>query len=274
MKKFFALIVTLLVLSSCSCSFGEVVGSLSKPGADSGNAIESVKPLQERYVLAELADEGLKSGNVSMKFYDSLTILQLALNKGDIGAFTSPEFVGEYMLRSNPDYKIRGFVVLKLPVALAFGFLEEKKELRDRFSKVIEDLEREGVIGIIARDYITGPAAVNPPVVELPKFNDAKTINIAVTGDMPPLDYVAADGKAAGFNVVLLSQIANRLHVNIKLVNVETGSRAPALKSGRADGVFWFSTFEGYDKQPDLPEGVITSTPYYGWTKILFIGKK
>ena len=91
---------------------------------------------------------------------------------------------------------------------------------------------------------------------------------------MPPLDYVAADGKAAGFNVALLSEIANRLHVNINPVNVETGSRASALQSGRADGVFWFMTFEGYDKQPDLPEGVITSTPYYGWTKVLLIGKK
>ena len=273
MKKFFAFIVTLIVLASCSCSFGEVIGTLTRPGAESN--IEAVPEFAESYVLAELADEGLKSGSVSMKFYDSATLLQLALSKGEIGAFASPELVGEYMLRNNNNaYKIRGFVILKFPVALAFGFTEDKKDLRDKFSKVIEDLEREGVIGILARDYITGPAAVNPPAIELPKFDNAEVINIAVTGDMPPLDYVAADGKAAGFNVALLSEIAKRLHVNIKLVNVETGSRAAALKSGRSDGVFWFMTFEGYDKQPDLPEGVITSTPYYGWTKILLIGKK
>ena len=274
MKKFCALIVTLLVLASCSCSFGEVIGTLSRPGAESNQIIDVVPELGERYVLAELADEGLRSGSVSMKFYDSVTLLQLALNRGEIGSMTAPEFVGEYMLRNNNDYKIRGLVILKLPVALAFGFTGDKKELRDKFSKVIEELESEGKIGILARDYITGPAAANPPVIELPKFDRAETINIAVTGDMPPLDYVAADGKAAGFNVALLSEIANRLHVNINPVNVETGSRASALQSGRADGVFWFMTFEGYDKQPDLPEGVITSTPYYGWTKVLLIGKK
>ena len=274
MKKFFVPVVIIIVLALCSCSFGEVIGTLSRPGAESNQAIDVVPELGERYVLADLADEGLRSGSVSMKFYDSFTLLQLALNRGEVGAFASPEFVGEYMLRNNNNYKIRGFVVLKLPVALAFGFLDNNKELRDKFSKIVEDLEREGVIGILARDYITGPAAVNPPVVELPKFDGAEVINIAVTGDMPPLDYVAADGKASGFNVALLSEIANRLHVNIKLVNIETGSRAAALKSGRADGVFWFMTFEGYDKQPDLPEGVITSTPYYGWTKVLLIGKK
>ena len=274
MKKFFALIVMLLVLASCSCSFGEVIGTLSRPGAESNQIVDVVPELGERYVLAELADEGLRSGSVSLKFYDSVTLLQLALNRGEIGSFTSPEFVGEYMLRNNNNYKIRAFEILKSPVALAFGFREDNKDLRDKFSKVVEDLESEGRIGILARDFITGPAAVNPPVIELPKFDNAQTINIAVTGDMPPLDYVAADGRASGFNVALLSEIANRLHVNINLVNIETGSRAAALQSGRADGIFWFMTFEGYDKQPDLPEGVITSTPYYGWTKVLLIGKK
>ena len=35
--------------------------------------------------------------------------------------------------------------------------LEEKAELRDRLSGAIRELEAEGMIGILGRDFITGP---------------------------------------------------------------------------------------------------------------------
>ena len=187
---------------------------------------------------------------------------------------SAPDFVGEYMLRTNPALTLRGFMILRKPIAFAFGFLEEKSELRDRFSKAVEDMETEGKIGLLERDYITGPSAQNPPAVKFEHFDDAQTITAAVTGDQPPLDYVEADGEPAGFNTAVLAEIGRRLHLNIKTVTVETGARAAALKSGRVDVVFWIEIFEGYDVQPDVPEGIITSTPYYGFSKAVLIGKK
>ena len=56
---------------------------------------------------------------------------------------------------------------------------------------------------------------------------------------MPPMDFVAANGKAAGFNIALLTEIANRAQVNIELVQIETGARAIALSNGKVDAVFW-----------------------------------
>jgi ABC-type amino acid transport substrate-binding protein len=53
------------------------------------------------------------------------------------------------------------------------------------------------------------------------------------------MDFVASDGKAAGFNIALLTEIANRAKVNFELVQIETGSRAIALSSGKVDAVFW-----------------------------------
>ena len=227
-------------------------------------------------ILALLLDKDFKTEGTSMLFYDTLTLMQLALNSGEIDVFTAPEFVGEYMLRNNPEYKLRGFIIGKTSIALAFGFLEEKKELRDRFNKVLWAMGDDGTNGIIARDFISGPKAANPEAVEFEKFEGAETVKIAVTGDMPPLDYVDASGKPAGFNTAIIAEIARRLKINIELVNVETGARAIALKSGRADAVFWFQTFMGYENfkdQPDIPEGVIVSTPYYGWNKSMLIGK-
>ncbi len=197
-------------------------------------------------MLGSVIDARLDIDNATIKFYNSLMTMQLALSKGEIDA-----------------------------IAMAFGFLEENKELCDKFSRAVEDMEREGVIGILGRDYITGPAAQNPPAVEFAKFDDAETLTVALTGDMPPFDYVGADGEPAGFNTAILAEIGRRLHVNIKPLNVETGARVTALKSGRADVVFWVMVFMGYDaKQEDIPEGIITSTPYFGWNKSVLIGRK
>ena len=51
--------------------------------------------------------------------------------------------------------------------------------------------------------------------------------------------FVATNGKAAGFNIALLTEIANRAQVNFELVQIETGARAMALSSNKVDAVFW-----------------------------------
>ncbi len=279
MKKIFCCSL-LLVMIFAAGACADVIGTLSKSHSNDPDKIEMYDILYiEGYkslLLASVLDKDFNYDDEAIKFYDSLTLMQLALNKGEIDTFTAPEAVGEYILRSNPEYKLRGFLVLKNPVALAFGFLEEKKELRDRFNKVLWAMGDDGTNGILARDFITGPKAQNPDAVEFAKFEGAETINIAVTGDMPPIDYVDAAGQPAGFNTAVIAEIGRRLKININLVNVETTARAIALQSGRADAVFWFQLFTSYEDfkdQPDIPEGVVISTPYYGWNKVMLIGK-
>ena len=277
MKKKFLCSLVLVLLFALSAD-AEIIGTLNRSNANIPEDAEVSHLIVNEYkneLLASVFDKNFNIKGTSIKFYDSLTLMQLALNKGDIEVFSAPVFVGEYLLRSNPEYIMRGFVMGKNPIALAFGFLEEKKELRDKFSKMLEEMETEGKIGLLARDFITGPKAANPEAVTFEKFDGAETINVAVTGDMPPLDYVGADGQPAGFNTAMLAEIGRRLHININTITVETASRPAALKSGRADAVFWIQLFSGYEdfsKQPDIPEGVIVSTPYYGWNKAVLIG--
>lgn len=267
MKKFLAVMAMLAVFAAGASA--EVVGTLRE-----GNTNSDVAVHVKHELLAQVFDAGLSASKPSMKFYDSLTLMLLALEKGEIAAIAAPELVGEYMLRQNRQYILRGFLISEKLIASALGFRDDKKELCAKFSKAIREMTAEGMIGILARDYLTGPSAQNPPAVKFEDFDGAETITVAVTGDMPPLDYTGADGEPAGFNTAILAEIARRIHVNIRTVTVETATRVPALLSGRVDAVFWFEVFEGYEVQPDVPDEVITSTPYYGWNKIMLIGKK
>ena len=110
--------------------------------------------------------------------------------------------------------------------------------------------------------------------VNFERFAAAETVRVAVTGDLPPIDYVSTEGKAAGFNTALLAEIAKRLKINIKLTYVNSGARTAALTSGRADVVFWYQLTEGSAKQFDVPDSVIVSDPYYDWNTFVHISQK
>ena len=61
--------------------------------------------------------------------------------------------------------------------------------------------------------------------------------------------------------------------MNVELVEVDAGARTAALASGRADVVFWYEVDTTAATQPDIPEGVIVSQPYYEWTKFIHVRK-
>ena len=207
-------------------------------------------------------------------FYDSLVAMQMGLDKGEVNEIDLPEAVGEYMINTNPDYTIAAIAITK-PVYFAFGFRKDDGDaLRVKFNEALQAMKADGTLVGLQTKYVANPGANAPEAVAFEKFEGAETIKVAVTGDLPPIDYVAADGTPAGFNTAILAEIGKRLKVNIELMNVESGARAAALSSKRADVVFWFQVRAGEGIQPDVPEGVILSESYYDWTKYLHIRKK
>ncbi|MBQ4469991.1 MAG: transporter substrate-binding domain-containing protein, partial [Synergistaceae bacterium] len=107
--------------------------------------------------------------------------------------------------------------------------------------------------------------------IRFERFKDAETIRVALTGDLPPVDFTAEDGTPAGYSVAVLAEIGKRLHVNIMPVNISAGARTAALVSGRADIVFWYEVNESLETQPDVPDEVILSEPYLVWEKFIHV---
>ena len=207
-------------------------------------------------------------------FYDSLVAMQLGLDKGEVDEIDLPEAVAEYMLNTNPNYSIAAIAITK-PIYFAFGFREKDgANLRDKFNTALQAMKADKTLAALRMEYVVNPGTDPLEAVRFGKFEGADTIKVAVTGDLPPIDFVAADGTPAGFNTAILAEIGKRLKVNIELLNIESAARASALASGRADVVFWFQVRAGEGVQPDVPSGVILSESYYDWTKYLHIRKK
>ena len=207
-----------------------------------------------------------------VKFYDSLLTMQMALNKAEIDELALPEVVAEYLLAANPELEACCVARTRTPMALSFGFRKDDAALADRFNRALRAMDDDWSLAELQGVYIYDKEHNKP--VKFDTFDDAETVKVAVTGDLPPIDFIDEVGHPAGFNTALLAELGRRMRVNIQLVNVESGARTAALVSGRVDVVFWYETVQGYASGYDAAEEVLLSEPYYNWKTFLHIKKK
>ena len=182
-------------------------------------------------------------------FYDSLDAMLMGLLSGEVSALNVPDCTAKYLASVNDQLeqavlyypeKTEGFSQILLNVlcnGYSFMMLEENSELREQFDQVIEEMKEDGTLEELIRVHIT-EASGEPATVTFEEF-EGEPIKVAVTGDLPPMDYVAADGSFAGFNTAVLAEIGKRLEKNIELVQVDSVGRALALSQGNVDVVFW-----------------------------------
>ena len=184
-------------------------------------------------------------------FFDTLNDMMSALNAGIIDAVVVNEGVGKYIVSLNSDLKLSGSISqipaqdtfaenLYAAITDEFSFMlrEGSEDLRDRMNQALEEMTADGTLDKLVAEYISNINMDEIKTVDFPHFDGAPTVVVAVTGDVPPMDYVNADGTPAGFSTAVLSELANRMQVNIKLIQVDNSSRTLALSSV-ADVVFW-----------------------------------
>ncbi len=203
----------------------------------------------------------------TVKFYDSLNLMQMGIESGSVDEISVYDSVAKYIVANNEKYEFVNDKELKVfNDNFCFAVRKDDAQLKADLDKAIEEMKADGSLDKLVKEYITDVDKDKvPPAVELPMTEGAQSIKVGVTGDLPPLDYVNADGKPAGFNTALLAEVAKRSGKNIEIVDIDSGARAAALSSGKIDVIFWAIVPNG-DKMPrdiDKPEGVELTTPYF-----------
>lgn len=196
--------------------------------------------------------------------YPSLSTLLMALKGGQIDVIdTLPYCTVNYLSQRDQVLK-----PLRTELTMCFVMATGKNNqpLCQGLDSAIRSLQKNGKMAHLVKQWITdlpSDAAPSNPL-PMPVFEDAATIRIGVSGDFPPLDYVDASGKPAGFNAALAGEIAAYLKRNIQLIPIEANARMTALSSGKIDAIFWLQQFGGdrivwNDKEAEL----LITTPYY-----------
>lgn len=201
--------------------------------------------------LSEPKPEGDEAPSLQIRYYDTTDALLMALQAGEIDAIRVPKSTADYLCGTN-DRLVQptvfnfpesdAFVQLllnRISDGYAFMMLEANTDLRDQFNQAIVDMKADGTLDALVLKHIAETSRTGE--VEAIAFEqfEGEPIRVAVTGALPPMDYVAPDGSFAGFNTAILAEIGRRLQKNIALMQVDSVGRALALAEGTVDVVFW-----------------------------------
>jgi len=270
MKKIFALLMLItLLMTGCGGSSGGddkkdsdagkvKLGMITRLNASEENFGEFMKKIEETL--------DVKISSHKPVFFDSLNSMQMALQTKQVDEISTYRSVARYMIAKDPRFNVLKDHSLEFIDSFCFALRDDETELRDSLNKVIKEMQSDGTLDRLTKEYITDiNAETEPPAVDLPHFDRAQTIKVAVTGDIPPLDFVSVNGKPEGFNTAVLAEIGNRMLKNIELVQIDSGARAAALTSKQVDVVFWaiVPVSEIIPSDSDKPNGVILTEPYF-----------
>ncbi len=218
-------------------------------------------------MLRKMQGSGTKITHYIPTYYDNLKLMQMGIEAGNVDEISLYKSVADYVIANNDKYEVVGDMPLKnLPDNFCFAVRKDDANIKADLDKVIKEMNSDGSLDKLVETYISKiDKGQVPPVVEIPMTDGAQNIKVGVTGDLPPLDYVSADGQAAGFNTALLAEVAKRSGKNIEIVHIDSGARAAALSSGQIDVIFWVvvPSSNKVPKDIDSPENVEISAPYF-----------
>ncbi len=195
----------------------------------------------DRWAEEELKDMTNTSCDCSVEnfiFSDSITSALAMIKSGRADFMLTTDITANYIAQRNHDIKS-----INTPgtLEIVMSMRSADTSLKDSFNAAIKALKETGKLAELENKWIKElPAGQEPAMAGIEKVSDtAETIYIGVSGDMPPLDYIAADGKPAGYNIALLAEISKLTGKNIEIVSMNSQARFTALESKKIDVFFW-----------------------------------
>ena len=266
MKKFFALLMicSLILLTGCG---GEKISDEQEIRLGMITRLNISERLLDDYIEKVYSKANPDSNIHAHKhiFFDNMNSMIAALHVGQIDEMSTYRSVADYLITRNDSFELTDLYAPKITDEFCCAVRAEDSELKKEFDDAILKLKLDGTLARLTKIYIIDENA-EPPAVDMPHFDRAPTIKVAVTGDLPPLDYVTADGKPAGFNTALLSAISKLVGKNFELVQVAGGARTTALSSKQVDVIFWVTVPLDVTIVPqnlDKPDDAIVTEPYF-----------
>ena len=269
------------LLMSCMLA-GAVLAGCGGPAGDAGKNVGeapiklgmlknmNISEQQQAEVMKEAGQRGGLPANMvhEITYYDNLNTMQMGLESTSIKEMSTYKCVADYLMARNNKFSLTDFSKTEMEDGFCCALREDDKELLEEMNKAISGMKEDGTLDKLAQEYIQNvKSGQEPPAVPLEKETGKRTLKVAVTGDLPPIDLVLANGKPAGFNTAVLAEIGKRLQRNIEIVQVDSGARAAALSAKTVDVVFWTvipaDNFKFRPADFDRPKGVATTVPYY-----------
>lgn len=255
MKKVLALLVAVLLLfgmSACNNGVSEKITSLDQ--LEGKKVVINGLPMETEKARVGLKEAfGVLAGSLVITDSVSQSVMMVKNGQADAAA-VSLYSTAKYFEKRNDDLLA---LESKQTINLTMIGRNEEQGLVNSIDAAITTLKANGKLDTLVTEWIKGDDIEELKSEDVPTIEEAETIKVGISGDALPLDYVSADGKAAGFNVALMTEISKIINKNVVFVVLSTDSRLAAVKSGQIDIFFWHATIV------QLPEDISQTQIYY-----------
>lgn len=187
--------------------------------------------------LTDMMNAQIGSHIKNFVYVNSMTGGLSMLKSGRADFMLTSDITAAYIIQRDPTLRS---VVFSEDNGLAMILRHPDVKLRDSFNSAIRQLKASGKTDELYKTWVKElPVGQEPAATPIAKTSYPETVYVGVSGDIPPLDYVAADGKPAGYNIALLAEISKLIGKNIEVVSVDPQAKLAALLSKKIDVFFW-----------------------------------
>ena len=157
MKKILCAIMALMILFGCS--WAEEAQENEPIEIGFLTRLKTTEAEFFRLMLSSWATKGwaILGGDHSIdsaRFYDSLTLMQMALSKREIEEMVLPDFVAEYILKVNKGVYEPCCISNSGTMALCFGFMGDNRELAQKWNEALNSMRNDWTLSALADKYV------------------------------------------------------------------------------------------------------------------------
>ncbi len=164
------------------------------------------------------------------QYFSSIPDMALALKAGKIDAFLTGDVVADTMI--NQDKKLAAFPVSFGELEVAFALPKDSPDT-DKWQAAYEKLGEERIQELY--EIWTGTDDSKKVLPEQDWAGTNGTVRVASSDSVPPVSYVADNGRLEGLEIAVLLEMAKILDVHLDFSGMDLSSILASLETGKAD---------------------------------------
>lgn len=268
-KNISVLLAAVLLLAGCTGQLTKITKLEDLEGKTVANMAVPVPVERLKASVEESAGVTIRE----LLYFDSFQAALAALKSGKTDAVMALEPVADYYVGLDED--LSSILLNKAEGTYRMALRAEDAGLLTDINVALRSWSEDGTLDVLRKEYVTGLTSDKQfEGKDMPYFDDAPTLYVGLSGDNPPVDYIAADGNPAGYNVELLYKLSEALHVNFEIKVMPLETKFPALVSNKIDIFFLHAISDEVEATTQTMaenSGISLTDPYYTYDSMMLL---
>ncbi|MEQ8175878.1 MAG: ABC transporter permease subunit [Syntrophomonadaceae bacterium] len=213
----------------------------------------------DQFVLGKFPD-------AKLKYYNSILDAAIAVRDGKADATVYDKPIVQNIVAKNDGLAVLPELLMKDKFGIAVQL--QNKELKTAIDDTVKELKANGTYDDMMKRWF--PKQGNPaPMPDIKLTGDKGTLRLGFANSGEPIAYIDSSNKFTGFDIELATYIAQKLDMQLEVVNMEFSALIPALQAGKIDMIA-----SGISITEERAKKVLFSESYYdGGIAVIVAGK-